>query len=169
MKNHPDVVLSNQERKLTEEEASKIKKRAVKKFMEAKGAFDAIVQVDGGGCVLRSELESDEESMNSEEFDAWFHEETGHVNDFQFDIDPAVMRECAEMVDKVGGELGRDGGMWELARLVSGRVKEGKDVEGVLRLEAGEIKPGEENNSVYKDGSLRRRRRQGSSTGRRRR
>lgn len=37
--------------------------------MEAKGAFDAIVQVDGGGCVLRSELESDEESMNSEEFE----------------------------------------------------------------------------------------------------
>ena len=66
------------------------------------------------------------------------------------------MREVAEMTDSMGGGLDRDGGMWTLARMVSSSVKTGKESANTLRLEAGEIRPGEK--EVTLEGTLRRRR-----------
>ena len=88
----------------------------------------------------------------------WFLNETGHSNPFQVDLDPATMREVAEMTDDIGGGLDRDGGMWTLAKMVSNTVKSGQDAKNMLRLEAGkrkeEIPPGQM-------GKLRRRRKFG--------
>jgi len=151
MSHHPDVV--------GELEAEE-KKRSVELFMKCRKAFESIVEVDGGMSALREEVEleaglTEKSKMTDEEFDAWFLNETGHNNPFQFDLDPAIMREVATMTDEIGGGLDRDGGMWTLANMVSRSVKGGKEAASVLRLEAGEIKADEE----PVDGVLRRRRR----------
>jgi hypothetical protein len=86
--------------------------------------------------------------------------ETGHNNPYQFDIDPETMREVAEATESMGGGLDRDGGMWTLASMVSNSVKSGKGGGNPLRLEAGEIKKGGQNETNL-EGSLRRRRRPG--------
>jgi hypothetical protein len=72
---------------------------------------------------------------------AWFLNETGRNNPYQFDLDPATMREVADMTEKLGDYGGgeRDGGMWTLARMITTSVNSGKDAASVLRLEAGEI------------------------------
>eukprot|EP00567_Pseudictyota_dubia_P010124 CAMPEP_0197462716 /NCGR_PEP_ID=MMETSP1175-20131217/59883_1 /TAXON_ID=1003142 /ORGANISM="Triceratium dubium, Strain CCMP147" /LENGTH=64 /DNA_ID=CAMNT_0042998297 /DNA_START=15 /DNA_END=205 /DNA_ORIENTATION=- len=61
---------------------------------------------------LREEVELEKElmsQMSDKEFDAWFEHETGHSNPFQFDLDPATMREVADMTEEIGGGLDRDG------------------------------------------------------------
>ena len=151
MQHHPDVVgeLEGDE-----------KQKSVDLFMKSRQAFESIVEVEGGMAALREEVEMEKglkkkSKMSDEEFDAWFLDETGHNNPFSFDIDPATMREVADMTDTIGGGLDRDGGMWTLANMVSRSVKDGKESASVLRLEAGEIREGEE----PVDGILRRRRR----------
>lgn len=151
MQHHPDVVgeLEGDE-----------KQKSVDLFMKSRQAFESIVEVEGGMAALREEIEMEkglkkQSKMSDEEFDAWFLDETGHNNPFSFDIDPATMREVADMTDTIGGGLDRDGGMWTLANMVSRSVKDGKESASVLRLEAGEIREGEE----PVDGVLRRRRR----------
>jgi len=45
-------------------------------------------------------------------FSAWFLHETGKNNPYQFDLDPATIREVADMTEKLGGDFGggeRDG------------------------------------------------------------
>ena len=151
MQHHPDVV--------GELEGAE-KQNSVDLFMKSRQAFESIVEVEGGMAALREEVELEkglkkQSKMSDEEFDAWFLDETGHNNPFSFDIDPATMREVAEMTDTIGGGLDRDGGMWTLANMVSRSVKDGKESASVLRLEAGEIRADEE----PVDGVLRRRRR----------
>jgi hypothetical protein len=92
-------------------------------------------------------------------YSAWFLNETGRNNPYQFDLDPATIREVADMTEKLGGDFGggeRDGGMWSLARMISQTVKSGKDAASLLRLEAGEIK--DNNTADSGDGRIRRRR-----------
>jgi len=99
------------------------------------------------------------EELSNEQFDAWFMNETGYDNPYQFDLDPQTMREVATAMETMGGGLDRDGGMWTLAAMVSNSVKEGKNSGSTLRLEAGEVKdkiPVED-----LEGILRRRRRSG--------
>eukprot|EP00566_Odontella_aurita_P021248 CAMPEP_0113578118 /NCGR_PEP_ID=MMETSP0015_2-20120614/29285_1 /TAXON_ID=2838 /ORGANISM="Odontella" /LENGTH=217 /DNA_ID=CAMNT_0000481851 /DNA_START=317 /DNA_END=970 /DNA_ORIENTATION=+ /assembly_acc=CAM_ASM_000160 len=150
MAHHPDVV---------GEEDPAVRERSVELFMRSRKAFEAIVEVDDGMSALREEVELEEKlraKMSDEEFDAWFLHETGHSNPFQFDLDPATMREVAEMTDEIGGGLDRDGGMWQLANMVSQSVKGGKEAASMLRLEAGEV---QDVNQDPVDGVLRRRRR----------
>ena len=82
--------------------------------------------------------------MSNEEFDSWFKKETGHSNPFDFEMDPELMREVAEMHEDMEASHGldRDGGMWHLASLISSTVKKGKDggAESILKLSAGSIK-----------------------------
>jgi hypothetical protein len=102
-----------------------------------------------GLCLHRRDVEEsrleDEYSnfMSDEEFDSWFAKETGHSNPFQFDLDPATMREVADMHADMAGSHGldRDGGMWHLASMVANAVKSGKEggAESLLRLSAGHI------------------------------
>ena len=68
------------------------------------------------------------------------------------------MREVAEATETMGGGLDRDGGMWTLASMVSNSVKSGKGGGNPLRLAAGEIKDGEQD-QTDSEGTLRRRRR----------
>ena len=100
--------------------------------------------------------EESKTKMSKEEFDAWFLNETGRNNPYQFDLDPATMREVADMTEKLGDYGGgeRDGGMWTLARMITRDVNSGKDAASILRLEAGQIK----DNPEPLDGRLRRRR-----------
>lgn len=82
--------------------------------------------------------------MTNEEFDSWFEKETGHSNPFNFDLDPELMREVADMHEEMESSHGldRDGGMWHLASLISSTVKSGKEggAASVLKLEAGSVK-----------------------------
>ena len=126
--------------------------------MKARTAFESLVADENGQCILRIQAEAMEE-LSNEQFDAWFMNETGYDNPYQFDLDPQTMREVATAMETMGGGLDRDGGMWTLAAMVSNSVKEGKNSGSTLRLEAGEVKdkiPVED-----LEGILRRRRRSG--------
>ena len=155
MSHHPDVV---------GEEDPDQKRKSIEKFMKVREAFEAVVEIDGGMSALRQDVELENEissksKMSDEEFDSWFHNETGHKNSFSFDMDPAVMREVADMTDEMGGGLDRDGGMWTLANMVSRSVKGGKEAASVLRLEAGDVR----SDGEQVDGKLRRRRKRRGS------
>uniref|UniRef100_A0A6V2PPL9 J domain-containing protein n=1 Tax=Ditylum brightwellii TaxID=49249 RepID=A0A6V2PPL9_9STRA len=137
MAHHPDTIGDDEEEK---------KQQSIELFVSARTAFERLAACPEGLAVLREDLENlkAEEEMSDEEFDAWFLKETGHSNPFQFDLDPATMREVADMHDEVSHGLDRDGGMWHLASLVSKSVKEGKGggnngAGAILRLEAGDV------------------------------
>jgi len=153
MKHHPDTVGNECEK--TQEKSREI-------FVKCRSALEALVECeDTGGCLLRNEVEEVEKarSMSDEEFDEWFEEETGHQNPFQFDLDPKVMREVASMHDDMANSHGGGGGgMWYLASLISSQVKKGKDgaAESVLKLEAGNVREGED--GAEAKGKLERRR-----------
>lgn len=142
MKNHPDT----HDEEMTEEEKDQM--RDV--FINARIAFESLVEDTDGTAILREDAE---DAMDN--FDSWFKSETGLKTPFQFEMDPETMKEVAKMTDEIGGDVGmdRDGGMWALARMVTSTVKSGGDAATLLRLEAGE----EQNRSI--DGELRRRRR----------
>jgi hypothetical protein len=162
MNNHPDVL--NQRLDKDDPDYETKMKKAVDLFMKSRTAFESLVEGDDGVCILRIEVEAQDELMNDQQFDAWFENETGFRNP-QFDLDPKTMREVAAATASMGGGLDRDGGMWTLANMVSNSVKEGKKAGSTLRLEAGAIQdkvPVEE-----LEGKLRRRRRPGRSQMRR--
>ena len=143
------------------EKAAKIKSQEI--FMSCRKALEMLVECEETGRALlksNSNLEGDSDisgsgssrnrrrhsMMSNEEFDSWFEKETGHSsNPFQFDLDPQVMREVADMHSNMEGSHGldRDGGMWHLASMISNAVKSGKEsggvgaAESILRLEAG--------------------------------
>lgn len=143
MQHHPDT--SNAE---TEQEAEEHKNI----FLKARAAFEQIVQGPNGQAILRSESDeySDGDAWQKNDFNTWFHDQTGHDMPY---MDYQTMKEVAEMNDQIGGGLDRDGGMWDLARMVSRTVKQGGDARDLLRLEAGEAR----DRNI--DGELRRRRR----------
>lgn len=141
MKNHPDT--ANVE---TEEEKDQL--RDV--FIQARMAFESLVEAPDGTILLQEEV------ADSQDFDEWFKDETGHDMPFQFDMDPATMREVAKMTEEVGGVgLDRDGGMWTLAKMVANQVKNGGNAESILRLDQGNIKK----RNTHINGKLRRKRR----------
>ena len=141
------------------EKAAKIKSQEI--FMSCRKALEMLVECEETGRAIlksNSNLEGDSDisgsgsrrsrrhsMMSNEEFDSWFEKETGHSsNPFQFDLDPQVMREVADMHSNMEGSHGldRDGGMWHLASMISNAVKSGKEsgggaAESILRLEAG--------------------------------
>lgn len=152
MKHHPDTVGNDCEDS---------RKKSQDIFMRCRTALEALVECeDTGVCLLRSEVEREAEkkSMSDEEFDTWFEKETGHKNPFEFDLDPKVMREVAEMHNDMEGSHGldRDGGMWHLASMISSAVKSGKEggAESVLKLAAGVVRE----EDVEAKGKLERRR-----------
>eukprot|EP00540_Astrosyne_radiata_P012095 CAMPEP_0116836684 /NCGR_PEP_ID=MMETSP0418-20121206/8236_1 /TAXON_ID=1158023 /ORGANISM="Astrosyne radiata, Strain 13vi08-1A" /LENGTH=221 /DNA_ID=CAMNT_0004466487 /DNA_START=122 /DNA_END=787 /DNA_ORIENTATION=- len=124
MKNHPDMVRDD-------DQQNKDKLREI--FMEARTAFESLVEGPDGSILLREEVE------HIENFDAWFRQETGVDTPFQFDMDPETMKEVAEMTDTIGGGLDRDGGMWTLANMVTNTVKSGGDTGSILKLQAGDV------------------------------
>eukprot|EP00526_Cylindrotheca_closterium_P019114 CAMPEP_0113645508 /NCGR_PEP_ID=MMETSP0017_2-20120614/23992_1 /TAXON_ID=2856 /ORGANISM="Cylindrotheca closterium" /LENGTH=220 /DNA_ID=CAMNT_0000557257 /DNA_START=165 /DNA_END=824 /DNA_ORIENTATION=+ /assembly_acc=CAM_ASM_000147 len=129
MKNHPDT----HDEEMTEEEKDEM--RDV--FINARIAFESLVEDSDGTAIL---LEDAEDAMDN--FDSWFKSETGLKTPFAFDIDPETMKEVAKMTDEIGGDVGmdRDGGMWALARMVTSTVKSGGDAATLLRLEGGDAK-----------------------------
>ena len=141
MKHHPDKAGNDVD------EETRDRSREI--FVRCRTALESLVECERTGtCLLRSEVErlsgtggADGDAMSDEEFDSWFARETGHQNPFQFDLDPATMREVADMHADMAGSHGldRDGGMWHLASLISSAVKSGKEggAESLLRLEAG--------------------------------
>jgi len=154
MANHPDTF----EKDITDKE----KKSRMQTFQKARAALEALMSDENGFCVLKSEVEEIEEFSDDGEFDDWFLNETGLNN--PFDLDPSTMREIAEVTNKQGIGLDRDGGMWTLARMVTEKVNEAKGgpVENILKLEAGE--GGSSKNNL--EGTLRRRRRVGKRASR---
>ena len=124
MKHHPDTAQAATEEDL--EEHKRI-------FMEARTAFELIMEAPDGSAMLRQ----DSDQWQEDDFSAWFQEETGHDMPY---MDAQTMKEVAEMTETVGGGLDRDGGMWTLARMVTDSVRNGGDGRDMLRLEAGEIR-----------------------------
>lgn len=148
MKHHPDTVGNDCEE--TQQKSQSI-------FMKCRKALEALEECPKTGLAILKTTAELKRSMSNEEFDEWFEEETGAKNPFQFDLDPKVMREVAEMHNDMEGSHGldRDGGMWHLASMISNQVKQGKEgAESVLKLEAGAARDGE----VEVTGTLSRRR-----------
>jgi hypothetical protein len=140
MTNHPDTHASE-----TEEDSAKMREV----FITARIAFESLMGGPDGVAILKEDAE---DAMDN--FDSWFKSETGFNNPFAFDMDPETMKEVAEMTEKLGVGLDRDGGMWTLAKMVSSAVKSGGDAATMLRLDAGDVKDDRNVN-----GLLRRRRR----------
>ena len=141
MKNHPDTISVD---------VSDEKKEEMRDiFIQARIAFEGLAEDPSDGLAILAEDLN--EAM--ENFDSWFKSETGFNTPFQFDMDPATMKEVASMTEKLGGGLDRDGGMWALARMVTESVKSGSDAGTPLRLEAGDSSKGR-----VVTGSMRRRR-----------
>mmetsp|Transcript_27946 Transcript_27946/g.41267 ORF Transcript_27946/g.41267 Transcript_27946/m.41267 type:complete len:211 (+) Transcript_27946:76-708(+) len=139
MKNHPDT--SN-----VENESEKEKMRDI--FMKARKAFEKLVEAPDGSVLLK------EEADKMPDFDSWFQQETGLKNPFDIDLDPATIKEIAEMTEEMGGGLARDGGMWQLAKMVTDSAQQGGDAASILKLEGGQY----EAKDRRIDGELRRRR-----------
>jgi hypothetical protein len=140
MQHHPDLAGDK-----TQEE--KDKSREI--FIKARQAFEELVEdPETGGCCLREELKGYEPDEEHAHMDEWFKQETGFDMPF---MDEETMKEVAAMTESVGGGmergLDRDGGMWELARMVTRTVKGGGDGKNLLRLEAGEVKETEINDT----------------------
>jgi hypothetical protein len=137
MKHHPDTAEAS-----TPEQEDENRET----FMAARSAFEMLIECPTEGrAILRSESELSIE----EDVDVWFKEETGYDMPF---MDAQTMKEVAEMTEKVGGGLDRDGGMWTLARMVTENMKSGGDGTDILRLESGDVR------DRRIDGILRRRR-----------
>mmetsp|Transcript_12282 Transcript_12282/g.14073 ORF Transcript_12282/g.14073 Transcript_12282/m.14073 type:complete len:223 (-) Transcript_12282:115-783(-) len=142
MKNHPDTAG-------VEDEADRDRLRDV--FIRAREAFEKLVEAPDGSIMLQ------EEADLMPDFDQWFRHETGHDNPFDLNLDPETMKEVAEMTDEMGGGLARDGGMWQLAKMVTNAHKDGGDAGSILKLEGGKYQENEKAKHV--DGVLRRRQR----------
>jgi len=142
MKNHPDTAG-------VEDEAHQAKLRDV--FIAAREAFEKLVKAPDGSIILKEEADS------MPDFDQWFKQETGHKNPFDIDLDPQTIKEVAEATDEMGGGLARDGGMWQLAKMVTNAHKGGGDVGSILRISGGNHEENKKSKDV--DGVLRRRRR----------
>lgn len=88
-----------------------------------------------------SDLPDYEPDEEHSDMDDWFKQQTGHEMPF---MDEQTMKEVAKMTTEVGSGmdrgLDRDGGMWELARMVTSAVNSGGDGKNLLKLEAGEVK-----------------------------
>lgn len=139
MENHPDTAN-------VKNDSEKEKMRDI--FIKARTAFEKLVEAPDGSILLQEEAEK------MPDFDSWFQKETGLKNPFDIDLDPQTMKEIAEMTEDVGGGLARDGGMWQLAKMVTNSVQGGEDAASILKLEGGQYNP--KNRQI--DGELRRRR-----------
>eukprot|EP00934_Nitzschia_sp_Nitz4_P003211 Nitzschia sp. Nitz4//scaffold12_size214221//193946//194758//NITZ4_001536-RA/size214221-processed-gene-0.131-mRNA-1//1//CDS//3329535128//3201//frame0 len=153
MKNHPDTIHAAVEEAAesnhTEEDKQKMQDEMRDRFIAARKAFESLAEDPLDGVAILKEEEEDA----WENFDSWFKSETGFDTPFQFDIDPATMKEVAKMTDEMGDGLARDGGMWALAKMVSSAVKSGSEAAVMLRLESGDPR-----NKNQVNGILRRRR-----------
>jgi hypothetical protein len=141
MLHHPDVLQGK-----SEEDQNKSREI----FIRARQAFEALVKDETtGGICLREELPNYVADDEHDKMDQWFKQETGHEMPF---MDEETMKEVAAMTEQLGGGgmdrgLDRDGGMWELARMVTRTVMSGGDGKNLLRLEAGDIKENEINDA----------------------
>ena len=133
MQHHPDTSGAK-----TEEEATKSREI----FIQARHAFEELAEdPETGETCLVSDLADYVPDEEHKDMDDWFKQETGHEMPF---MDEETMREVAKMTVSVGTGmdrgLDRDGGMWELARMVTSAVNRGGDGKNLLKLEAGEVK-----------------------------
>lgn len=138
MNNHPDTADVD-----NEEDRDKLRDI----FISARRAFEQLIEAPDGSILLKEEAEL------MPDFDQWFQQETGLKNPFDVEMDPQTMKEVAEMTERDGGGLDRDGGMWQLAKMVTNAVNSGGDANAMLRLEGGAINT--QNRQI--DGQLRRR------------
>jgi hypothetical protein len=81
-------------------------------FIRLRQAFEAVKENSSGSASLRR---SNDEAWTDEEFQAWFHEETGH-GDVMFKMDLKTRKEVIDVAAQQSqGGLDR-GGMWAMAR-----------------------------------------------------
>lgn len=126
LKHHPDLSSSSEEGDSTE-------------FVRVRQAFEMIRETEDGSARLSCEGEGT--GWSDEEFQAWFHEETGH-QDVLFRMDIATRKEVIDIANSQSqGGLDR-GGMWEMARSMaeqqeSLRKKKG-DFKGTIGIASDE-------------------------------
>ena len=105
MKHHPDTVGND---------CAETQAKSQTIFMKCRKALESLEEcAQTGMAILKTDAELIKRSMSNEDFDSWFEKETGKQNPFQFDLDPKVMREVAEMHNDMEGSHGldRDGGV----------------------------------------------------------
>jgi hypothetical protein len=125
MKHHPDTAEASTPEQ--EDEHKEI-------FMAARSAFEMLEECPVEGLAI---LRSESDLLTDDDLDVWFKDETGFDMPF---MDPQTMKEVAEITEKLGGGLDRDGGMWTLARMVTENMKSGGNGQDILKLEAGDIR-----------------------------
>jgi DnaJ-class molecular chaperone len=101
MKHHPDV--------------SENDDGDVEEFVRLREAFETIRESEDGTARLTKDGET---GWSDDEFQAWFHEETGH-QDVMFRMDLNTRKEVINMAN-IQSQGGLDkGGMWEMARVMA--------------------------------------------------
>jgi len=106
LKHHPDHATTKRE---CGDEGSSTR---TDDFIRFRQAFESLKE-DMNGNVTR--VDEEESTWSDEEFNAWYHEETGH-SDLMFRMDMKTRREVIDVVnEQAQGGLDR-GGMWEMAR-----------------------------------------------------
>lgn len=164
MEHHPDMVLKGLSSETATADHEKLKEKAQRRFIEIRQAFEKLRPLECGRAVLADGRDININVASDEavdEFDDWFYSETGQHAPFgSFQIDRETIMEVAKMEGEVQHGLDRDGGMWQLAGMISNSVKQGEGksgsgAENILRLEMGDVN--EQSNT-----SKRRRRRRGS-------
>eukprot|EP00934_Nitzschia_sp_Nitz4_P001280 Nitzschia sp. Nitz4//scaffold322_size40381//18114//18731//NITZ4_007562-RA/size40381-processed-gene-0.22-mRNA-1//-1//CDS//3329547833//1280//frame0 len=111
----------------------------VEMFIRIRQAFEQIRETDCGGAAVSGE----ESYMSDQEFEVWFHEETGH-QDVLFRMDITTRREVIDIANSQSqGGLDR-GGMWEMARSMAEQQKnfhkQKAGVKGTIAID-GESSP----------------------------
>jgi hypothetical protein len=134
MQHHPDTTSAE-----TEEERNR--HRDI--FMQARKAFEDIVEGPDGMAVVRSDDNADND-WDDDSLNEWFQQESGGF-DMPF-MDVQTRKEVSRVMEEMGSVgLDRDGGMWTLARMVANDVKQGGDGASLLRLESGDVRNREVN------------------------
>lgn len=116
-----------------------------KMFLKIKNAFDQIRE-SNGIAILHEDDDDDEGKMSNDEYESWFHSETGkHANVGELNLSKETIKEVTDMISKSSeitgaGELDRSGGIWAMAKMISQDANDNvaSIMGGVLKLEEGD-------------------------------
>jgi hypothetical protein len=96
-----------------------------------------------------TQVDEGESTWSDEEFNAWYHEETGH-SDLMFRMDMKTRREVIDVVnEQAQGGLDR-GGMWEMARKMAEEERFLKENKNKIERKVGLEQQSASNSSLQR-------------------
>jgi hypothetical protein len=115
-------------------------------FIRFRQAFESLKE-DMNGNV--TQVDEGESTWSDEEFNAWYHEETGH-SDLMFRMDMKTRREVIDVVnEQAQGGLDR-GGMWEMARKMAEEERFLKENKNKIERKVGLEQQSASNSSLQR-------------------